>query len=110
MAINRISGNLEYDLAVAIEKFENQSPVAAEIIKMLNSKPSPIDIIHIYVGTIDALFTTIANNQKEIRQLKDALTHPLVLEALKKDAEEKRAAMEKKAAQYEKRDLEAASH
>lgn len=106
MAINRISGNLEYDLAVAIEKFENQSPIAAKLIKMLNSKPSSVEMIHIYVGTIDALFTTILNNQREIRQLKDALTHPLVLEALKKDADAKRADMEKKAAEFEKRNLD----
>lgn len=106
MAINRVSGNLEYDLAVAIEKFETQSPIAARLIQMLNSKPSSVEMIHIYVGTIDALFTTILNNQREIRQLKDALTHPLVLDALKKDADDKRAAREKKAAEYEKKNID----
>lgn len=86
MSIKIISGNLEYDLAKAIEKYETRSPIAKHLIDMINKKPKPIELIHIYVGTIDALFELILNLQKSNADLKEALTHPLVLEALKKDA------------------------
>ena len=88
--MKKISGNLEYDLAVAIERFEDKSPIAARLVAMINQNPKPLEMIHIFVGTIDALFTTIIELEKQNKKLTDALTHPLILDALKVDADKQK--------------------
>jgi len=105
MSVKGISGNLEYDLAVAISKYEEESPIAAKVIEMVNGKLSQIDLINLYVGTIDALFVHIKTLEKENLHYRDVLNHPLFLNAL--IADRKKLEEEEKAKKLEKEEKEA---
>lgn len=85
--MKKISGNLTYDIAIAIEKHEETSPIAKKVVEMINKGPKELELIHIYIGTIEALFTTIKTLEAENIKLKEAMTHPLVLNALIADKE-----------------------
>ena len=84
---HRITGNLEKDIAFVIEKYESKTQLAAHVINMINQDLKPIDLIHLYVGTVDALFSTMLSVQEENAKLKLALTHPLVVNAMIEDVQ-----------------------
>lgn len=88
---NFISGNLEYDLAIVIERYEDKEQIAKSLIDMLNQKMSSAQRIQIYIGMLEALFQTVIDLRQDNQKLKDALTHPIILDALKADKNKKKS-------------------